>query len=469
MPAPRLSTLDASFLAVERPEAHMHVGWKSVMAPPESGPRPTFERLRDHIERRLAAGARYRQRLAEVPLNAHHPVWVDDPHFDVRRHVRLAPTGDLDELVADVMSEPLHRDRPLWEMWLCPELPDGRIGMVGKVHHCMVDGLGAVELTSLLLDLSPEPAPPFAGAPAPEPAPPASGLLAGALAERAADLAALPLRLVPTPGRVQSLARTAERTARAVLQAATPVAPHSLLNRGSSPYRHLAGRTRPLDDLKAARRAFGVSVNDALLAAVAGALREFTIERGETLQPLKAMVPVSVRRAGEELGNHISFVFVVLPCHEPDPMARLLDVAAQMRERKEAGVPQGAEAALQGAALAPRFVQQALAQIMASPRVFNLVVSNVPGPPVPLYLDGCLVEEVYPVVPLARDHALSVGMMSVTGKACFGLYADRRELPDVDRLAQLLDDAVDDLVDLSRAAGNGHGERPREPVGAGSS
>jgi WS/DGAT/MGAT family acyltransferase len=152
----RLSTLDASFLAVEGPDAHMHVGWRATFDSPAGGSRPAFAELRDHIASRLGAAPRYRQRLASVPLGAHRPVWVDDPSFDIRRHVREAPAGDLDELVADVMSEPLHRDRPLWEMWIA-DAPDGGIAMVGKAHHCMVDGLGAVELTTSLLDIEPDP------------------------------------------------------------------------------------------------------------------------------------------------------------------------------------------------------------------------------------------------------------------------------------------------------------------------
>src|SRR4051794_39408497 len=257
--AERLSPLDASFLAVERPTAHMHVGWKALFAPPESGRRPTFEELREHIASRLGAAPRYRQRLQDVPLGAHHPVWVDDPDFDVRRHVRRAPHGDLDEVVTDVLSQPLHRDRPLWEMWIADELPDGRIGMVGKAHHCMVDGLGAVELTSMLLDVTPDGPTAAVEAAPPAPVPGRLELLAGALRDLLGQQLrpfASPAWLMPTPARMRDALGTAERTVRALARAAAPLAPPSPLNRGSSPLRELATLCRDLDELREVRRRF---------------------------------------------------------------------------------------------------------------------------------------------------------------------------------------------------------------------
>jgi len=450
----RLSMLDASFLTVERPTAHMHVGWKALFAPPENGERPSFETLREHIGGRLGAAPRYRQRLAAVPLGAHHPVWIDDPDFDIRRHVRRAPAVLLDELVADVMSEPLPRDRPLWEMWIA-DRPHGGLAMVGKAHHCMVDGIAAVELTSMLLDVEPDGDERPDTEPAPASAPPQPlALLAGAVSDRISDALGVlraPQRLVPTPQRVAEAAGQLTRSGHAIAHAIAPAVPHPLLNRGSSPHRQLVHLERSLDELREIKQGHGASINDVLLAAVAGALHEFLLERGEVPPRLKAMVPVSVREdapAGA-LGNRISFVFVDLPCDEPEPEARLADVAAQMRERKTGGEPEGAKAAVDGANLLPHFIQSAVAQILASPLVFNLVVSNVPGPPIPLYLRGCRLEAAYPIVPLAEAHALSVGMMSVAGRACFGLYADRRTLPDAERFAEHLDAEIDRLLAVS--------------------
>src|SRR3954454_4443654 len=153
----RLSALDASFLTAETPTAHMHVGWAAVYEPPKDGPRPSFRDLRDHIESRLDRAPRYRQRLYSVPFGLHDPIWVDDERFDVSRHVQRARSRDLDEIVGTVMSTPLERSRPMWEMWIADRLDDGRIGVVGKVHHCMVDGIAAVELATLMLDPSPQP------------------------------------------------------------------------------------------------------------------------------------------------------------------------------------------------------------------------------------------------------------------------------------------------------------------------
>src|SRR5215211_5988026 len=187
----RLSALDSSFLDVETASAHMHVGWATVLDPPEEGPPPSFEQLRDHVSRRLHRAPRYRQRLARVPLGLARPLWIDDVRFDVTRHVRRSPTGDLMGLAGQVMSTPLSRERPLWELWVADRLDDGRIGVVGKAHHCMVDGIAAVELATVLLDPEPEwPSdPPDEWQPAEPPG--QARLLAGGLADRARDQLAL--------------------------------------------------------------------------------------------------------------------------------------------------------------------------------------------------------------------------------------------------------------------------------------
>jgi diacylglycerol O-acyltransferase len=183
-----------------------------------------------------------------------------------------------------------------------------------------------------------------------------------------------------------------------------------------------------------------------MLAAVAGGMRTYLLRRGEEPVALKAMVPVSVRSPGDVLGNHISFVFADLPCDEPDPLGRLYRVHATMSRRKQDGEPEGADLALKAAARAPAAVQQTLSRLIASPRTFNLVVSNIPGPSEPLYMLGCPLEATYPVVPLADRHALSVGMTTVCDRACFGVYADRETLPDAGILARDIDDAIAELL-----------------------
>ena len=448
MTAQRLSALDASFLAVEGPNAHMHVGWAASFAPPEHGPRPGFSALFAHIASRLDRAPRYRQRLAPDALGLHSPLWVDDEAFDPAEHIHRSAAREFSELVDAVFSEPLDRSRPLWEFWIADELGNGRIGLVGKVHHCMVDGIAAVELGSMLLDLESEAVP---AEPAkrwlPAPVPGAFELLARGAADlgrQQIGLLKLPLTLARKPLALPGLGLRAART---VARAALPVAPASALNGPSSSQRHLATLRRPLADLLRIRTERDATVNDVLLAAVTGALRLRAERRGEPPVNLKSMVPVNVRAEDPgALGNRISFVFVELPVGLADPTARLLTVNAAMHKRKSLGLPEGADAALKVIAHAPRPVQAAAARALASPRAYNLVVSNIPGPRVPMYLHGCRLLDAYPVVPLSEGHALSVGMTTVGEHACFGLYADPETLPDADALAADLDAAIDELL-----------------------
>jgi WS/DGAT/MGAT family acyltransferase len=441
----RLSPLDASFLAVEDATSHMHVGWAAFLDPPEAGPRPDFDALAGHIAKRLGGARRWRQRLVPVPLGVHEPVWQDDPDFDARRHLHFSGIGDLGVLAEQVLSVPLARDRPLWDMWIAPALDDGRIGIVGKAHHCMVDGIAALELTAVVLDR--KPAPPEAGehadaSPGPDGAPGSPARLAEALGTRAreyAALAALPVRLAKRPAALL-------RMGGAVTRAALPPAPAGAMTGPSSPERQLVCATRPVDDLRAIKRRFGTSINDALLAACAGALRAFALRRGDRPAPLKAMIPVDVRGEGDGPGNRITFVYLTLPCDEPDPVVRLMRINRASAQHKRRGDAEGTDAALQALALAPRPLQRAAARLMASPRMFSVVVSSIPGPRLPVYLAGCRVRAIHPAVPLAAGHALSVGICTVGGDACFGFYADRAVLPDAADLAADLDGAVDELL-----------------------
>jgi diacylglycerol O-acyltransferase / wax synthase len=455
MATTRLSALDSAFLAVETPTAHMHVGWASVYDPPAHGPRPGFDELRDHIGSRLGRAPRYRQLLRRVPLGINAPVWADDPDFDVARHVVQLESDRLSEVVEDCMSEPLPRDRPLWQMALVPRLDDGRIGLVGKAHHCMVDGIAAVELTSLLLDPEPEPPPPDSHEWTPRPAPADASLLASGVADLARGplkLASLSARVAGSPRRVFDLARRGGRAARALAGSARPAAPVGALHRPNSPLRHLALLPRPLDDLRRIKNSFGTKLNDVILAASAGAVRRFLERRGERPVTLKTMVPVNVRTAADagELGNRISFMFVDLPCDEPDPARRLQRVHAETSERKRAGEPEGADDVVQSIGLVPAPVREAVSRFVASPRTFNLVVSNIPRPTDRLYLRGCELKEAYPVVPLADRHALSIGVTNVGEGLCFGIYADRESLPDADAVARDMEESIDELVELSK-------------------
>jgi diacylglycerol O-acyltransferase / wax synthase len=428
----------------------MHVGWVALFSPPEDRPAPTFAELRDHIGSRLCRTPRYRQRLAEVPLGVHAPIWVDDEQFDLCRHVRCARSGNINKVIEKVMSTPLDPADPLWQIWIADKLSDGRIGIVGKVHHCMVDGIAAVELAALLLDPTREPPPPDPDDWEPVPAPTPMKMFATGLRDRVTeelDLFRVPATLARQPRRVLELAEETQRAARALTHSFKP-SPASLLNRPISPLRHLARSKRPLDDLKQIKGHFRTSINDVVLAASSGGVRRFLERRGEKPTRLKTMVPVSLREVDKagELGNRISFVFVDLPCDEPDPVRRLLDVHMSMTDRKRAGEPQGGDHVLRALKYAPHGIQSIASKLISSPRAFNLTVSNIPGPAEPLYMKGCELEEAYPVVPLADSHAVSIGITTIKDGAFFGVYADRETMPDADLLALDIDESIEELI-----------------------
>jgi diacylglycerol O-acyltransferase len=450
----RLSALDDSFLAVENPSAHMHVGWAASFRPPEEGPAPRFDELRDHIASRLCRAPRYRQRIASVPLGLNAPIWVDDERFDVNRHVLPSSATNFPELVDGCMSTQLRRDRPLWQICIAERLDDGRIGVVGKAHHCMVDGIAAVELASLLLDPTRHPEQEESDGWLPRRSPgPARRLLGGILdlVVEEASLVRYPARYVRSPQRLGELAEPVRRAGKALAESMRPARPRDPVNQPITGARHLAWFRRPLDDLKRIGRPFGASVNDVLLAVSAGGMRRFLLERGRDPAPLKTMVPVNVRPSGTdtELGNRISFVFVDLPCDEPDPLRRLQNVRVAMCDRKESGIPEGGDAVMAMLKYMPRTAQHAVSRMIASPRTFNLTVSNIPGPREPMYMRGCELEAAYPVVPIADEHALSIGMTTIRDDCCFGLYAASEILPDSDDVADAVNGSIDELLEAA--------------------
>jgi diacylglycerol O-acyltransferase len=449
-----LSPLDSSFLAIETRCAHMHVGWAAVFDPPAEGGRPSFEELREHVARRLPRAPRYRQMIRKVPLGINAPVWVDDEQFEIGRHVVEAKSTHLDQVASGCMSKPLPRDRPLWQLCIAPRLDDGRLAVVGKAHHCMADGIAAVELASLLLDPDPNPKEPESDDWSPAPGPSGRRLLV----EGAVDwlraplkLASLPANLARSPRRALGALGNVPRAAYALADAARPARPVHPLNDPISPQRRLGLLRRPLAELLRVKEEFGVKLNDVLLAVSAGGVRRFLKQRESEPTCVKTMVPVNFRPEGAEaeLGNRISFMFVDLPCDEPDPVRRLRDVHAATAERKRAGEAEGAEAVIESMTFAPAPVQRLVSRLIASPRTFNLVVSNIPGPRGTLYMRGCRLAEAYPVVPIAERHALSIGVTTLGEGAYFGLYADPETLPDIDELADCVDASIDELLALS--------------------
>jgi diacylglycerol O-acyltransferase len=368
--------------------------------------------------------------------------------------VRRASTERWSDTVDAAMSSPLVHGRPLWEVWIADGLDDGRIGLVGKVHHCMVDGLAAVELAALLLDPTPERVQTEPGTWRARQTPAGISLLLGGVVDRlrkATELGRLPMRLAQHPRRLLGLAAKGLQTARAVSRSLEVATTDSGFNGPSSAGRHLASAQRPLADLKRIKSRFGTTINDVVLAVAAGGLRGFFEQQNQLPVKLKAMVPVSVRHEGNagDLGNQISFIYVDLPCDEPDPVRRLRGLAMAMGTRKRGGEPQGADNMLSALSYAPRPVQHAITRSVASPRAFNLVVSNIPGPQQPLYMLGCELAEVFPIVPLSDQHAVSIGMTTVNDRAFFGIYADTRSLPNADLLSAAIDESIEELFTLS--------------------
>lgn len=454
----RLTTLDASFLHLEEPDSPMVVGGVLVLEPPRCG----LDALAALVEARLPLVPRYRQRVVPVPGHLANPVWADDPDFDIAYHVRRSavprPGSEVQllDLVSRVTSRPLDRARPLWEIYLVEGLAEGRVAVITKTHPALVDGLGAVDIGHVLLDPAPD-------APAPEPVewrprrpPGALELVGTALGEYVQR----PTAVVDTARHaVTDLRSTASRVAGAaggVLRAARSAllpAPQSPLNAANGRQRRVAVARADLDDLKKVRKAHGGTVNDVLLTVVTGALRDWLLSRGQpvvTSTTVRALVPVSVRDEEEEApGSRVASYLVDLPVGEPNPRVRLARLSYAMRGVRTQGRSVGAEAlvALTGFAPPTLHALGARAARGLSRRMSNLIITNVPGPQVPLYAAGSRVLEVFPVVPLAPGQGLSVGITSYDGRVFFGLNADRDSVGDVDVLAELIEQEIAVLVE----------------------
>ena len=453
----RLSSLDGSFLRLETPNAHMHVAWSGLFEPPAGLPRPTVEALRAKVGTRLARVPRFRQRLAFPPLRLAEPSWVDDLAFDVADHVTALTGGDepvpaeqFRRLTDATLSEPLDRARPLWHLYLAPRLADGRTGVVFKMHHALVDGKSAVELALLLFDLTPDAQPEPEDEWRPVPPPNAARRALEAFASNAAE----PLRAARGMARMAGrpgeggIGGTLKRAALAFEQDLLRSAPTSYLNSDIGPQRVLVRHSARMEDIVRAKQRAGATVNDVCLAAVAGALRELALLRRERPHPLKAMVPVSVRAEEQsgDLGNRITFAFIELPIEISSRSGRLARVQEATAAFKTSGRPAGTGAVLGALGLLPDPLKNQAARMASSARVFNLTVSNIPGPRMPAYMLGAELSEAYPVVPLAEQHALSIGMFSYRDSMFFGLYADPGALPEVESLPDFLDAEVRGLA-----------------------
>jgi diacylglycerol O-acyltransferase / wax synthase len=461
MPSERLTGLDTSFLHLEDGSAHMHVA--SVML--FEGPPPPYAELLEAIDRRLSLVPRYRQRLAHVPLGQGRPKWVDDPHLNLRYHVRytaLPSPGSEDQLRAlagRVFAQQLDRDKPLWELWLAEGLDGDRFALLAKTHHALVDGISGIDIVSVLFDTSPEPAAPTDPGDRwlPRPLPSQAQLLGEALLERATipgELARSARAVLRGPRRVVEGVRDAAVGVGAMAWAGLHPAPASPYNHEIGPHRRFTWVRADLSDVKAIKDRLGGTVNDVVVSTVAGALGKHLRRRGVPTDglELKAMVPVSVRSETERgaLGNRVAAMMAPLPVWCQEPEARLEIVGEELKHLKSGGQAVGAQVLTELTGFAPPTIMDQAARLSSRQRFFNLVITNVPGPQFPLYLLGRRMLETFPMVPLAKNQGLGVALLSYDGSINFGLVGDYDLLWDLEDVAA---DVRSALEELAAAAG----------------
>ena len=455
--AESLSPADRSSLQAERGPVNMAVAGALIFEPGEG---TTYEAVEERLAARIHLLPRYRQRLETAPFGVANPVWVDDHHFDLHWHLRAATLprpgtmAQLEHHVAREMSRRLDRSRPLWELHVVEGLEGGRTALVPKMHHALVDGLAAVGIGMILLDPTPEVMPIE---------PPEGGWQPRTYDRKRAlaRVAAQPLlraqkmlldstvRALDTSPRsaAEDLRRAADLAAELARQ--RPQAPMTPLNETISPNRRFATAVAGLAEVKAAGKRLGGTVNDTLLAVVAGMLRRYLEAADADLRgrdPV-ALVPVSIRQEGEEGGNRISMVFVDLPACEEDVAARVARVSRQVRELRESAAVRAGALLVGATGQVPPLISEVMVRAMGSVRAVNLVVSNVPGPQQAFYMNGTRLEEVFPAVPLnPANQGLSVGILSYDGKVCFGLLADARLDPGVDVVVEALHEALEEVL-----------------------
>jgi diacylglycerol O-acyltransferase len=469
----RLTAIDASFLHQEGPSSHMHVGAVARF----EGPPPPFDEFLDSLRMRLHLVPRYRQRLQVPPAGTGRPLWVDDPTFNLEYHVRqtaLPKPGSerqLLELAGRVFSQQLDRARPLWEVWMAEGLDDGGFALISKTHHAMVDGIAGVDIAQVMFDLSPVPTeidhPDRAWQPAREPTA-AEVLAAGTLGllRTGVRTAAHAAGILRDPQAALHGAREAAEGLGEIVWAGLNPAPATPLNVPIGPHRRYEVVRTSLDEFKLVKNAFGGTVNDVELAVVSGALRGWLHARGVRTEglELRALVPVSIRPAGERgaLGNRLAAMRGPLPVYIEDPIERLRSVRAAMDGLKESKQAVGAEVLANVQNFAPPTMLAQASRLNFSTRLFNLLVTNVPGPQFPLYVLGRELEAVFPVAFLPKDHALAIAIMSYNGQMSFGLLGDYDALPDIGVVADGIEGSLAELVAPARSeAGETVSSAPR--------
>jgi diacylglycerol O-acyltransferase len=456
----RLTPIDSSFLHQESANSHMHIGGLMVI----EGPPPSTSELLEQIRERLHLVPRYRHKLASTPLDSGRPVWVDDPNFNLDYHIRHtalpSPGGweQLCALTARIYSQQLDRSKPLWEMWLIEGLEDDRFALITKTHHSLVDGIGGVDLATVLFDLSPDPPPLKHSGRAWEPhtEPGVIDLVAAGVkgAVRAGvELTQRAVGAVTHPDRSLARAREVVEGLGEVIWAELNPAPETPLNLPIGPHRRYYGIAASLEDFKTVKNAFGGTVNDVVLAVVTGALRAFLISRGRRVEgvEMRALVPVSVRAESDrgEVGNRLVAVRSPLPVYIADPIQRLHFVSREMDGLKASKQALGAEVIAGAQNFAPPTLLAQASRLNFSTRLFNLIVTNIPGTQFPLYVLGRELLEAYPIAFLPENHALAIAILSYNGKMNFGLLGDFDSLPDLDVIRTNLVEELATLVELA--------------------
>jgi WS/DGAT/MGAT family acyltransferase len=459
----RLSATDASFLTQEDDRAHMHIGAVLVF----EGPPPSYDEFVEHIDARLHLVPRFRQKLAFPPLQSGKPVWVDDARLNLEYHVRhssLPAPGDDDQLAmltGRLFSQQLDRSKPLWEMYLVQGLQGNRFALISKTHHALVDGVAGVDLATVLFDANPVPAgltPPVR--PWEPKAEPSELAL---LARGVESVMKVPLRLGRRVLRAAQHPRTAVQQAMSAAEGIGEIAwellnpaPDVPLNTPIGPHRRYVWVHSHLDDFKVVKDAFGGTVNDVVLAVVAGALRRWLHQHGVRTPglALRALVPVSMRSEEERgmLGNRLAVVRAPLPVFAQDPVERLRIVREEMAKVKQSKQVMGAETLVALNDFAPPTMLAQASRLNFSTRLFNLLVTNVPGPQFPLFVLGRELETVVPVAFLPNNHALAVANFSYNGKLSFGLLGDLDAMDDLEVVRTGLEQALEELVEAARAA-----------------
>jgi diacylglycerol O-acyltransferase len=459
----RLTAVDASFLHQENADSHMHIGAVTIF----EGPPPPFVDVAEHIRSRLHLVPRYRQKLAYPPFETGRPLWIDDASFNIEYHVRhsaLPAPGteqQLHRLAARIVSQQLDRSKPLWECWFVEGLEDGRFALIFKTHHALVDGVSGVDLATVLFDLSPVPSPPADGTESPwqpRPEPTNAELLAAGIAGFAKTTFNVVERTIvaaTNPAAAVDALRDAAEGIGEVVWAGLNPAPETPLNVEIGPHRRYAIVRNRLEDFRYVKGVLGGTVNDVVLTIVSGALARWLRARGVRTEglELRALVPVSIRPKDQRhaLGNQIVLMRGPLPVYIRDPVTRLRFVKQSMDGLKESKQAVGAKVLADVQQMAPPTILAQASRLQFSTRLFNLIVTNVPGPQFPIYMLGREMLNFFPIAFLPKSHGLAIAIMSYNGAIDFGLLGDYDALPDIETIADGIEDGLAQLRAAARA------------------